>query len=192
MAGRQKRRARLEAEKRLAEAQKRIADRNATDREGSQPTKKDKAIEVEVERIREAINQPHGDITAIWRSEFVAVKNPEKLPDEVYVAAALRSFGNVSIMARLLGCYHKHIYNRINTSAALAEVMAEARNMFIDLAEARLIESVANSDDWAVKFTLETLGKGRGYTKEHIPEDHKGSILSAINRMLDGETLGGA
>lgn len=53
------------------------------------------------------------------------------------------------------------------------KAMNDARNAFIDMAEQQLTKQVKKSEQWAVKFTLATLGKKRGYTErvEHTGAD---------------------
>lgn len=54
----------------------------------------------------------------------------------------------------------------------------------VDTAEKLLYDAVRAGQQWAIKFTLETIGKERGYTGETAPEDKKGQLLSALDTLM--------
>lgn len=48
---------------------------------------------------------------------------------------------------------------------SVAAAVDDARERNLDVAESKLLTAIKESEDWAIKFYLETQGKGRGYTK---------------------------
>ncbi len=82
------------------------------------------------------------------------------------VERALRlSRGNQARTARRLGVTRQAIGLWVKHHPNLRTVIAEARDSLVDLAEDNLRLALINREQWATELTLETLGKGRGFTK---------------------------
>ena len=98
------------------------------------------------------------------------------------VAEALRTARGIKIdAARALRCCRATIDNYIKRYPSVHEAFEEAREILIDRAEAQLTAAV-DAGEWpAVRFTLVTLGKERGYTQG----DEPGLELSNDDEWLD-------
>ena len=80
------------------------------------------------------------------------------------VAAALRAHhGLVGPAAEQLGVQHASLLHRIQRDERLQEVLAEARERTIDVAESSLYRDMEAGEAWAVCFFLKTQAKHRGY-----------------------------
>ena len=88
----------------------------------------------------------------------------------------------IHVAARKLGCSPKTVYNYAKRYPIVQEAVDDERGHFVDTAELGLKRAVLNGAAWAIRFTLETLGKDRGYTKrvevendpidwKHVPDD---------------------
>jgi hypothetical protein len=73
--------------------------------------------------------------------------------------------GNLSEIAHRYGLTYNAIHKRIKSDPQLTEALAETREGLVDLAQAQLVRAVRDGAAWAVKFTLETWGKHRGFSK---------------------------
>jgi hypothetical protein len=83
-----------------------------------------------------------------------------------HVAEALRKgAGITSIAAAALGCTAMTVRNYLKRYPELREVVEEAVEDTLDLAESTLIAAIDTGDFNAVRFYLETKGKHRGFTR---------------------------
>ena len=73
--------------------------------------------------------------------------------------------GVVSEAARVLDCDRQTLYTYLAKYPELREAQVMARESLIDLAEKGLGDQVEAGDMRAIIFTLETLGKKRGYAR---------------------------
>ena len=73
--------------------------------------------------------------------------------------------GNVSYAAKALGVSRSTMYRRINESPTLQEILTDAREELVDIAESALKSAVIDKQGWAVCFALKTQGKARGYVE---------------------------
>jgi len=89
----------------------------------------------------------------------------EKWTKEQIIAALKEAGGMVYVAARKLGCSARTIYNYRDRYVAVKEAISDERGHFVDTAELGLKRSVLAGNAWAIRFTLETLGKDRGYVK---------------------------
>jgi hypothetical protein len=95
------------------------------------------------------------------------------------VESALRSSsGNVTVAANGLGVSRNGLYKFIAKSGLL-DILDEARQSTVDIAESALKRAVINGEAWAVCFTLKTLGKQRGYV-ERVQQEISGRDGEAI------------
>lgn len=68
-------------------------------------------------------------------------------------------------IAQRLGCSRQTLDSYLLRFPDLNALLADERDSIIDLAESKLLKAV-NAEDWrAVQFVLETLGKGRGWSR---------------------------
>ena len=79
--------------------------------------------------------------------------------------ALKKTAGNVMAAARALGVSRSTLYRKISESAALQEVLTDAREELVDIAESALRKEVLNGNITAIIFTLKTQGKERGYVE---------------------------
>lgn len=111
--------------------------------------------------------------------------NGEKLPrgrarrgrisNEAFAKAIKGSLGNVSFIARRLGCTRMTVWRRVNSSAELKELFDEENETMLDNAENELLSLMnpnVNEDPRsrleALKFYLNSKGKVRGYGSQAI------------------------
>lgn len=73
--------------------------------------------------------------------------------------------GQVVDIAQRFGITPRGLRKRIQENADLKAAQLEARERLVDIAQSKLGDAVRKGDAWAVKFTLETWGKSRGFTK---------------------------
>ncbi len=98
---------------------------------------------------------------------------------QVQVAGALTAAsGLVTSAARRLGCNPKTVYRNIERFPALRDVLTEARESSIDLAESKLMEAIKAGNLTAIIFFLKTQGKSRGYSER-----------SEFGHTTDGEPI---
>ena len=89
---------------------------------------------------------------------------------QAQVSRALDAAGGlVTSTAKHLGCAPKTVYRYIERFPALKDVLREARESSVDLAESKLIEAIKNGNLTAIIFFLKTQGKSRGYTERREP-----------------------
>ena len=73
--------------------------------------------------------------------------------------------GILTTAARKLGCASCTVYEYLQRFPALKDVLAEARESSVDLAESKLIEAIKADNLTAIIFYLKTQGKSRGYSE---------------------------
>ena len=77
-----------------------------------------------------------------------------------------------------MGISPQAIRKRIRTDKVLQAISDEAKESLIDLAQSKLRPALEEGDFRAVKFVLETLGRGRGFGKEiKIETDDKPGVM---------------
>jgi len=80
------------------------------------------------------------------------------------IAAKLEeAHGNISAVARNLGIQRDTLYHIIKRHPTLQQVLANAREGTLDVAESVLYKKILDGEGWAVCFFLKTQGKARGY-----------------------------
>jgi molybdate-binding protein len=91
--------------------------------------------------------------------------------------------GNVAAVARKLGVSRTAVYNRINESATLQQVLADARESMLDNAESVLYKKVLEGSTAELIFFLKTQGRNRGYV-ERQEIDHR---MKDVSELSDDE-----
>lgn len=101
--------------------------------------------------------------------------NPDKIAELI-----VESDGNLSDVARRIGCSRRTIHNYCNKYEQCAQARDEARQGFVDLAEKSLRNLVAEGDFKAVRFALRCWGRDRGWN-EKIELEHSGPDGDALD-----------
>ena len=84
------------------------------------------------------------------------------------VAEALRAArGLVVVAARRLGCNRNTVLNYVDRYPSVAEALSEARELQLDVSEARLFQAIDQGELAAITFYLRTVGRHRGYSERH-------------------------
>jgi len=83
------------------------------------------------------------------------------------VARAIReTHGLVAHAARRLGAHYHTVQAYIRRYEVCQRALKQAREEFLDDAESELYRAVQEGQPWAVRFTLSTVGKHRGYERD--------------------------
>lgn len=90
--------------------------------------------------------------------------------DQTILDAIVKCEGNVSAAAHMLNVSRSVVHNRIKSVPALAEALADAREMMLDEAENSLMRAIRTGEGWAVCFALKTVGRSRGYIERQQME----------------------
>ncbi len=128
-----------------------------------------------------------------------------KLDNVTLAAALVETKGNISRAAARFHVSRSAIQKRVAESEKLKEVLSDARETSLDVAESSLDKAVADGEAWAVCFKLKTQGKSRGYVERQeltgaaggpvvlsevvVSTRQEASVLLA--RMKDIEEVGG-
>jgi DNA-binding protein Fis len=100
-----------------------------------------------------------------------AGRHPERFSPET-VAEALRRAGGVkSHAAKVLRCNRDTVEGYIRRHPDVREAWVEARETMVDTAEIKLREAVDRGEWRAIRYTLSTLGRDRGYGATPPQED---------------------
>src|SRR5262245_45032166 len=84
------------------------------------------------------------------------------------VAEALRaSRGLAAVAARRLGCSRSTVFNYVDRYPRAAEALTDARELQLDLTEAKLFQAIDGGELAAITFYLRTVGRHRGYSERH-------------------------
>jgi len=119
----------------------------------------------------------------------------QKYTAEELIAAAQATGGNKSAVARKLNCDRQTVQNYCNRYVTVDRAFEQERQKMIDWAESGLRDAViTHKEPWAIKFTLATIGKDRGYTEEkRVDLTSKGEqipgpviFLPAVDQSDDG------
>lgn len=108
------------------------------------------------------------------------------LTDKQIEAALRAKLGNVTAAARELGYSRTQVYKKINANERLQEVLTEAREELVDIAETALRKELLAGNMTAIIFTLKTLGKQRGYVERQEVTGADGGALEIVIRHADG------
>lgn len=109
--------------------------------------------------------------------------NQERYTVAQMIEALRQCEGLVATAARALGCDRETVYHYMQRHPEVAEAREEAREIILDVAESELAKAVRLGDLDAVKFTLSTVGKNRGYVtrqeqtgKDGGPQKHEHAV----------------
>jgi len=91
----------------------------------------------------------------------------EETDEKKLLEAVKGSFGIVSNIAKKMGMsWHATMARIEKTPSAMALYLSE-REAIIDLAESRVVKSIAEGNTQDARYILSTIGKKRGYTERH-------------------------
>ena len=101
--------------------------------------------------------------------------------------------GNLSEIARAHKMTYAGVLKRVKEDSELTAALEETRENLVDLAQSQLVAAVQEGAAWAVKFTLETWGKSRGFTKhaDEIKQEPQGRIVLYLpdnGRRIDAQS----
>ena len=114
--------------------------------------------------------------------------NREELINEIW-----NKRGKIGLVANAMGVHVKTIYNYAGRYATVQSALDAARLQFdevlVDTAEMGLQKAVIGVEAWAIKYTLSTKGKSRGYIErqEQIIYDLSSATDEQLQRIADGE-----
>lgn len=100
---------------------------------------------------------------------------------EAFTKAIEGSRGIKTEIARRMGCTRQTVDNALARWPELREMLKDERESIVDLAESKLLNAVANDDMRAILFTLETLGKERGWSKRTEVTGADGAALFGLS-----------
>lgn len=92
--------------------------------------------------------------------------------------------------AKKLGMSNQNMHYLIKNRQDLREAIEVAKEDRLDIAESALFELVESKNFPAIRFTLETLGRHRGYGAKIEVERHDDSqaVVEALSRKYKSET----
>lgn len=105
-------------------------------------------------------------------------RRPTGLTPEIVAEALKRNGGIMSAAAAQLGVTRQTIYQWTLAQPQLRQVIAEARELTLDLAEGKLLQAIRNDNLTATIFFLKCHGKARGYVER---QEHTGPGGGPIN-----------
>ena len=107
---------------------------------------------------------------------------PNKLIGETLV----KTFGRISVAARILGCNRILIHDRMMKHPELMQTCQDARRFVVPFTETKLFQNVANNDQRAIEFVLKN--KGKGWTKAD-EDEARASDLGTVIAMFEKALL---
>lgn len=109
----------------------------------------------------------------------------KKFKNEEVLEALKGSYGIITNVAKDLSCNVATVRKYIKESPELTDAFESERNEILDLAENGLIKLLKADDPYSIRWTLSTLGKGRGYTEKKEVEQ-----VGTINMKIRVEDAG--
>ena len=108
---------------------------------------------------------------------------------EQVVKALDETRGAKWLAAEKLGCTEETIRNYERRYAAVRQAATKYRGRRVDVAELKLDQAIMNGEQWAVLFTLRTLGKDRGYVErqEVTGKDGEEILVKVVYEDADGQ-----
>ena len=105
---------------------------------------------------------------------------PEKYTKEQIKNALIERNGFISQAAKLLQCEQTTVRNYITRYPELNDVLKDAREEMLDVAEKKLTENIMNNDNTAIIFFLKTQGKTRGYQEKSDVEKETQNKITIV------------
>lgn len=112
----------------------------------------------------------------------------DKISDAKIIKAFIKNRGIIGATAATLKVDRSTLYKWMDDTPALKTAQQDARSSFVDKAESKLADNVDAGDMKAIIYTLNTLGRDRGYGQRIIISD-KSDLEEAIDNASDAEIL---
>ena len=107
---------------------------------------------------------------------------PKKATVEDVLPLVAEKNGNISAMARALGCSRHVIYQRCEESATLKQALEDAKESMTDNVESAFYREILNGNVTAMIFYLKTQGKKRGYVERQEVTGADGGPIKHVNQ----------
>ncbi len=95
------------------------------------------------------------------------------LSEKEFISALEKNGGWVSQTAKALGISVQAVCQRLNRNPRLKAKQIEIKEMYLDLAESKVVKAVNDGHPWAICFYLKCQGKHRGWI-ETVRNEHSG------------------
>lgn len=116
----------------------------------------------------------------------------EEFDREEMINAIWGAQGKVSVAAQAVGCTPETVFAYARKYATVKDAIDQARSTWdeklLDAAEVKLYEQVLDGRPWAVKYTLATKGKARGYVERQEVSGPDGGALH-VRVVYDDEVM---
>jgi len=100
------------------------------------------------------------------------------------IEALRKARGIKAVAAKLLGCDRHTVDNYITRHPTVARAYEEQRQTIVDIAEGQLVKKL-DAGEWpAVRYTLSTLGRDRGYV-ERVEQQVTGNVTLGYSGNVD-------
>jgi hypothetical protein len=102
--------------------------------------------------------------------------------------------GKIALVARDMNCAVSTIYNYAKKYKSVANAIKSAQDNWdctlVDAAETKLFKAVTDNAAWAIKYTLETKGRRRGYSTAPLKpeEDQQKTAPVKVNIIVKDST----
>jgi len=113
---------------------------------------------------------------------------PDVIPYETVRAKLMEAKGQVYIAARLLKCSPSTVYRRLENYPELRELCDNFQGEFVDTAVLQLHIAVGRGEGWAIRYTLDSQGKDRGYGQTR-PDEGSDDRPDAPGKVLTDDEL---
>lgn len=100
---------------------------------------------------------------------------------EQFEQAITKSWGVKATIAQRLGCSRQTVDNALDRWPDLRERITSERESIVDLAESKLTAAINQGELRAITFTLETLGKARGWSRRTEVTGADGAALLGMS-----------
>jgi len=146
------------------------------------------AVQEECAALAQAERERRSSVDAPASPSQQAGRRSERFSPEKVAEALRRACGVKSHAARMLHCNRDTVDGYIRRHPEVREAWVEARETMVDAAEIKLREAVDRGEWRAIRYTLSTLGRDRGYTTKPLPQQDPFADTAAdeeFRRALD-------
>ncbi len=110
-----------------------------------------------------------------------------RLSAEGVAEALVRYAGNMAAVARSYGVKRSSVREYVLNRPELQLILEDTLQTRLDNAESLLDRALLAGQEWAIKFTLETLGKDRGYSKLREIRHSGGVRMEIVEELVDAD-----
>lgn len=98
--------------------------------------------------------------------------------------------GIITKICKKMGCTWSTAKKYIETYPTVNRAWQDERERILDNAEDGLAKAVDGDEAWAIKYTLSTIGKGRGFTERmEVSGEDGGPVVLKFTGNVDPEDL---